>query len=150
MSASEISVSIPARRRTGRVSDRSAHAPCMSAVVMLELDHEKVLANAALWPARWSRLKHDILCDTSRLGAVHLADTPTCVSEQVINIEDAVYAYTMASAYANFCEDNRGSISPGKYADLVVFSQDIYRGDPNQIKDTNIDLTMVEGEIAYS
>jgi hypothetical protein len=35
----------------------------MSAVVMLELDHEKVLAN--LWPARWSRLKHDILCNTT-------------------------------------------------------------------------------------
>ena len=88
--------------------------------------------------------------ETSRLGAVNLAHTPTCVSEQVINIKDAVYAYTMGSAYANFCEDNRGSISPGKYADLVVLSQDIYRGDPNQIKDTNIDLTMVEGEIAYS
>ena len=80
----------------------------------------------------------------------HQADQPACVSEQVINIEDAVYAYTMGSAYANFCEDNRGSISPGKYADLVVLSQDIYRVDPDQIKDTNIDLTMVDGEIAYS
>ena len=88
--------------------------------------------------------------ETSRLGAVNLADTPTCVPEQVINIEDAVYAYTMGSAYANFCEDNRGSISPGKYADLVVLSQDIYRVDPDQIKNTNIDLTMVDGEIAYS
>ncbi len=87
---------------------------------------------------------------TSRLGGVNLADTPTCVSEQVINIEDAVYAYTMGSAYANFCEDNRGSTSPGKYADPVVLSQDIYRIDPDQIKDTNIDLTMVDGEIAYS
>ena len=88
--------------------------------------------------------------ETSRLGAVNLADTPICVPEQVINIEDAVYAYTMGSAYANFCEDNRGSISPGKYADLVVLSQDIYRVDPDQIKNTNIDLTMVDGEIAYS
>jgi predicted amidohydrolase YtcJ len=56
----------------------------------------------------------------------------------------------MGSADANFCEDNRGSVSPGKYADLVVLSQDIYRVDPDQIKDTNIDLTMVDGEIAYS
>ena len=86
---------------------------------------------------------------TSRLGAVNLADTPTCVPEQVINIEDAVYAYTMGSSYA-FCEDNRGSTSAGKSADLVVLSQDIYRVDPDQIKDTNIDLTMVDGEIAYS
>ena len=86
---------------------------------------------------------------TSRLGAVNLADTPICVPEQVINIEDGVYAYTMGSAYANFREDNRGSIS-GKYADLVVLSQDIYRVDPDQIKNTNTDLTMVDGEIAYS
>ena len=79
---------------------------------------------------------------TSRLGAVNLANTPTCVREQVINIEDAVYAYTMGSAYA--------SISPGKSADLVVLSQDIYRVDPDQIKDTSIDLTMVDGQIDYS
>jgi cytosine/adenosine deaminase-related metal-dependent hydrolase len=67
---------------------------------------------------------------TSRLGAVNLAGTPTCVSEQVINIADAVYAYTMGSAYANFCEDNRGSISPGKHAELVVLSQDITMTKP--------------------
>ena len=86
---------------------------------------------------------------TSRLDAVNLADTQTGVSEQVINIEDAVYAYTMGSADA-FCEDDRGSTSPGKYADLVVLSQHIYRVDPDQIKDTHIDPTMVGGEIAYS
>ena len=71
--------------------------------------------------------------ETSRLGAVNLADTPTCVPEQVINIEDGVYAYTMGSAYANFCEGDRGSISPGKYADPAVLSQDIYRVDRDQI-----------------
>ena len=70
--------------------------------------------------------------------------------EHAINIEDAVYAYTMGSTYANFCEDNRGSISPGMYVDLVVLSQDIYRIDPDQIKDTRIDLTMVDGQIDYS
>ncbi len=56
----------------------------------------------------------------------------------------------MGSAYANFCGDNRGSTSPGKYADPVVVSQDICRTDPDQIKDTNIDLTMVDGQIDYS
>ena len=81
---------------------------------------------------------------------VNLADTPICVPEQVINIEDGVYAYTMGSAYANFCEGNRGSISPGKYANPVVLSQDIYHVDRAQITNTNIDLTMVDGEIAHS
>jgi len=88
--------------------------------------------------------------ETSRLGAVNLAHTPTCVPEQVINIEDGVYAYKVGSVYANFCEGNRGSISPGKYANPVVLSQDIYNVDRDQITNTNIDLTMVDGEIAYS
>ncbi len=56
----------------------------------------------------------------------------------------------MGSAYANFCEGNRGSISPGKYANPVVLSQDIYHVDRDQITNTNIDLTMVDREIAYS
>ena len=72
------------------------------------------------------------------------------MSEQVINIENAVYAYTMGSAYANFCEGNRGSISPGKYSNPVVLSQDIYQVDRDQITNTSIDLTMVDGEIANS
>jgi len=88
--------------------------------------------------------------ETSRLGAVNLADAPTCVPEQIVNIEDAVYAYRVGSSCANFCEDNRGSISPGRYADPVVSSQDNYHVDRDQIKNTNIDLTMVDGEIAYS
>ena len=37
--------------------------------------------------------------------------------EQALPLADAVYAYTMGSAWANFCEQNRGSITPGKYAD---------------------------------
>ena len=56
----------------------------------------------------------------------------------------------MGSAYTTFCEGNRGSISPGKYANPVVLSQDIYHVDRDQITNTNIDLTVVDGEIAYS
>jgi predicted amidohydrolase YtcJ len=43
-----------------------------------------------------------------------------------------------------------GRLSPGKYADLVVLAQDICGVGPDQITDTSIDLTMVDGEIAYS
>ena len=63
MSASEISVSIPARQRTGGVPDRGAH-PGMSTVVMRELDHDKVLAIRGCGQQD-SRLKHDILCDNT-------------------------------------------------------------------------------------
>jgi len=47
-------------------------------------------------------------------------------------------------------KDRIGSVEQGKYADLVVLAQDICGVGPDQIKDTSIDLTMVDGEIAYS
>ena len=57
--------------------------------------------------------------------------------------------HTMGSTYANFCEDNRGSISPGMYADLVVLSLRSTASIPIRSK-TSIDLTMVDGQIDYS
>ena len=76
-------------------------------------------------------------------------EDPPWVPEQSINIEDAVYAYTMGSAYANFCDDNRGSITPGKYADLVVLSGDLFTIPVEQIKEITVDLTMVDGEVVF-
>ena len=87
--------------------------------------------------------------ETSRLGAVNLAHTPTCVPEQVINIEDGVYAYKVGSVYANFCEGDRGSISPGKYSNPVVLSQDILTIPASDIKSTRVLLTVMGGKTTY-
>ncbi|WP_368859032.1 amidohydrolase family protein [Mycolicibacterium mageritense] len=77
-------------------------------------------------------------------------DTPAWVPEQGITLHEAVYAYTMGSAYANFCEDNRGSITPGKYADFAVVSDNIFAGPPEAIRDAAIDMTIVGGQIVYN
>lgn len=69
------------------------------------------------------------------------------VPEQAIPVDAAIHAYTMGSAYANFCETNRGSITPGKYADLVAISDDIRSIPPEAIKDATVDLTIVDGQI---
>lgn len=76
-------------------------------------------------------------------------DTPAWVPEQGITLDEAVYAYTMGSAYANFCEDNRGSITPGKYADFAVVSDNIFAGPPEAIRDATIDMTIVGGETEF-
>ncbi len=55
----------------------------------------------------------------------------------------------MGSAYANFVDHDRGSITEGKYADLVVISDDIFAGPPEAIKDASIDLTVVGGEVVH-
>jgi predicted amidohydrolase YtcJ len=69
------------------------------------------------------------------------------VPEQKITVEEAVRAYTMGSAYASFDEKLKGSIEPGKLADLVVLSDDIFSIDPVKIADTKVWMTIFDGRI---
>jgi predicted amidohydrolase YtcJ len=69
------------------------------------------------------------------------------VPEQKITVEEAVRAYTIGSAYASFDEKIKGSIEPGKLADLVVLSEDIFSIDPLKIADTKVSMTIFDGRI---
>ena len=68
------------------------------------------------------------------------------VPEQTIDLETAIHAYTINGAYANFVEQNRGSITPGKYADLVMVSDDLFKISADKIKDAKVIWTMVGGK----
>jgi len=70
-------------------------------------------------------------------------------AEQRINVEEAIYIYTVASAYAAFEENFKGSIAAGKLADLVVLGEDPRRVNPDEIKDVPVVMTMVGGEMKY-
>ena len=69
--------------------------------------------------------------------------------EQKISVAEAVAGYTTGAAYACFLEDQVGTLEPGKYADLVVLSEDLFSIDPVEIQNMQVDLTMVEGEVVY-
>ncbi|HEY3454539.1 MAG TPA: amidohydrolase [Bryobacteraceae bacterium] len=71
------------------------------------------------------------------------------IPEQKISVAEAVRAYTMGSAYASFEEKIKGSIEPGKLADLVVLSGDIFSIDPVKIADTKVFLTIFDGRIIF-
>ncbi len=72
------------------------------------------------------------------------------VPEQKITVEEAVRAYTMGSAYASFDEKLKGSIEPGKLADLIVLSDDIFSIDPVKIADTTVLVTIFDGHVIAS
>ena len=72
------------------------------------------------------------------------------VAEQKLKVAEAVEAYTMGSAYAEFQEKEKGSITPGKLADVVLLSDDIFSIAPKTIKDVHVELTVVGGRIVYS
>jgi predicted amidohydrolase YtcJ len=71
------------------------------------------------------------------------------IPEQKISAAQAVHAYTVGSAYAQFDENTKGSVEAGKLADLVVLSQDIFNIDPLQIEKTRVDVTIFDGRVIY-
>ena len=71
------------------------------------------------------------------------------VPEQKISVEEAVRAYTVGSAYAEFQESVKGTITPGKLADLVILSRDIFKIDPKDIETTKVVMTILDGRVIY-
>ena len=68
---------------------------------------------------------------------------------QKMTREEALRSYTLDCAYAAFEEDIKGSLTPGKLADLVVLSQDILTCPDEQIRETKIDYTIIGGQIVF-
>ncbi|MCD4710234.1 MAG: amidohydrolase [Bacteroidales bacterium] len=69
---------------------------------------------------------------------------------EVITREEALRMYTINNAYASFEESIKGSLEPGKLADLAILSDDLLNCPVNQIKDIQSELTIVGGKIVYS
>jgi predicted amidohydrolase YtcJ len=70
--------------------------------------------------------------------------------EQRLTVDETVYAFTAGAAYASGEEAIKGTLSPGKLADLVVLSQDIFAIDPMVILDTKVMATMFDGRLVYN
>lgn len=68
---------------------------------------------------------------------------------EAVSREQAVVAYTLTSAYAEFAEKEKGSLVPGKLADLAVLSQDIFAVPASELPKTTSVLTMVGGKVVY-
>jgi len=71
------------------------------------------------------------------------------IPEQRITVAQAVHAYTVGSAFAEHQETVKGSIQPGKLADVVVLSADIFVIPPEAIQKTKVDMTIFDGKVIY-
>src|SRR5262249_2567627 len=80
---------------------------------------------------------------------IMLATTYPGKSREAITREQAVIAYTLTAAYSEFADKDKGSLEPGKFADLAVLSQDIFSVPPPELPKTESVLTMVGGKIVY-
>jgi len=71
------------------------------------------------------------------------------IPEQKITVDEAVRCYTAGSAYAEFQENEKGTLEVGKLADMIIVSDDIFAIDPVKIADAKVLLTVVDGKVVF-
>ena len=76
-------------------------------------------------------------------GAVHGA-------EERLTMEEAIRGYTANGAFVTFEEDIKGSLEPGKLADMIVLSEDLLTIDDERILDVVVEKTIVGGQVVFS
>jgi len=74
---------------------------------------------------------------------------PAWHGEQRLTAAEAIRCYTLEAAYAERMEQRKGSLTPGKLADLCVLSRDILKCEPAEILETEVLMTVFEGEVVY-
>jgi len=70
------------------------------------------------------------------------------IREQKITLDEALRAYTYGSAYAEFAEKQKGTITTGKLADMVVLDRDIY-ADPAHVDQAQVRMTIIDGHVVF-
>jgi predicted amidohydrolase YtcJ len=78
-----------------------------------------------------------------------LKDGTVFFGDQCMTRMQALESYTIDAAYAAFEEDVKGSLTPGKYADIVVLSRDILTISDDAIADTRVMMTIVHGKVVH-
>jgi predicted amidohydrolase YtcJ len=79
-----------------------------------------------------------------------MADGERFYPEQRMSRMEALRSYTINTAYAAFEEDIKGSISPGKLADITVLDRDIMTIPEKEIPATEVVFTIIGGKVVYS
>jgi predicted amidohydrolase YtcJ len=69
--------------------------------------------------------------------------------EERISVAEAIYGYTMGPAYLAGKQHLQGSLTPGKWADIIVLSRNLFEIPPAEIAETTVDLTIFDGQVVY-
>jgi hypothetical protein len=129
-----------AEARLGR--DRSKRAYAWKSF----LDHGVTLAFGTDYPVESISPFRGLYAAITRQN---VEGTQTFEPQEKLTIDQAIYAYTQASAFAEFREKIKGRLEPGYMADIVVLDRDITKASPQQLLHTQVLRTVVGGNTVY-
>jgi hypothetical protein len=111
------------------------------------LDHNVTLAFGTDYPVEFINPFRGLYSAITRQNE---AGTQTFQPQEKISLNEAIYAYTQASAFGEFREHQKGRLEPGFLADLIVLDRDITTASPQQLLHTKVLRTIVNGETVYT
>ncbi|MBB5059460.1 hypothetical protein HDF16_004186 [Granulicella aggregans] len=110
------------------------------------LDHGVTLAFGTDYPVESIGPFRGLYAAVTRMNE---AGTQTYQPQEKVTIEEALYAYTQGSAFAEFREGEKGRLEPGYLADLVVLDRDVTKVSPQELLGTKVLRTVVGGETVF-
>ena len=112
------------------------------------LDHGVTLAFGTDWPVAPLNPMLGLSAAVTRATADG-KNPDGWIPEEKITLPEALEAYTLGSAFAEFQENEKGSITPGKLADMVILSENIFDLKPKAVGNVKVETTIVGGKIVY-
>jgi predicted amidohydrolase YtcJ len=112
------------------------------------LDHGVTLAFGTDWPVAPLDPVQGLYAAVTR-ATLDGKNPAGWIPEEKITLAEALQAYTTGAAFAEFQEREKGSITPGKLADMVILSDNIFDLKPEAIRNVKVKTTIVGGKVVY-
>jgi predicted amidohydrolase YtcJ len=107
------------------------------------------LAMGSDWSVSTPNPLHEIEVAVTRIWVERTEDKPSFLPSERLTLEEAIHGFTMGSAYVNHLDDDTGSISVGKLADLAVVDRDLFETDTRAIADARVLGTFIGGASVF-
>jgi predicted amidohydrolase YtcJ len=136
-------------RRLGPERARTAHAWRSLADAGARLD---IVSD---WPGSFNEQRATPLAPLENIALAITREAPDGTPkggwhpDQRLTVAEAIAAYTATPAASSYEEDRKGTLTAGKYADLVVLSRDILRASADEIRKTRVEMTLFGGKSIY-
>jgi hypothetical protein len=107
-----------------------------------------MIAFGSDWSVSTANPFHEIEVAVTRMGPSGETTEPFLPQER-IDLPLALAAFTINAAYVNTSEGDTGSVEVGKYADLIVLDRNLFDIRPQEISETSVLMTMIEGQVVH-